>query len=146
MLQEQTRKRCDDNSAGNWRHGGQMKNLCLVFGDGVRVKLYRTSGQLQTLTLVYHQVNFGGSTSDFADGLCKRLAAELRAGKFDGLVLMTSLELLTALEQSMDATCRSHLVGKLVMGARQLTEQQLLVRLKDLLASQVDQHLTFSQL
>jgi hypothetical protein len=112
-----------------------MKNLCLVLGDNVRAKWYQTSLQPEVLKLVYHQVNFGGSTQDFADGLCRRLGADLRAGRFDALVLMTSRELLVALEQCMDATCRSHLLARMVLNSGQLPEQELVLRLKDLLAS-----------
>ncbi|MDR0780053.1 MAG: host attachment protein [Pseudomonadales bacterium] len=112
-----------------------MKTLCLVLGDGVRAKLYLTSYPPRELKLIYHQANFGGSASDFAGGLCKRLGADLRAGKFDALVLMASHEFLLALDRCMDEGCRRQVLGKLVVGAEQFTEQELAVRLQDLLAS-----------
>jgi hypothetical protein len=128
---------CNEKTSGDWRHGGQMKSVCLVLGDNVRAKLYQTTSQPQELQLIYHQVNFGGSISDFAGSLCKRLSADLRGGKFDALVLMTSREFLMALEQNMDDTCRHHLLAKTVLSAGQFPEQELILRLKDLLAATV---------
>jgi hypothetical protein len=114
-----------------------MKTLCVVLVDNVRAKLYRSTGQPEQLELVYHQVNFGGSIADFAGSLCKRLSADLRAGRFDDLVLMTSHEFLLAFEHCMDETCRRHLLAKLVLSAGQFTERELVVKLQDLLASTV---------
>jgi hypothetical protein len=135
MRLEPSNKLPDETLPDDSLHGGQMKTLCLVLGDSVKAKLYQTTSQPEDLKLIYHQVNFGGSTVDFAGGLCKRLGADLRAGKFDALVLMTSRDFLMALEQSMDDTCRSHLLAKMVLSNAQFTEQELVVRLKDLLAS-----------
>ncbi len=106
-----------------------MKALCLLVCDNVQARLYRTTCPPGELTLTYQQVNFGGHVADFAMSLCKRLGADHRSQKFDGLAVMATDEIFSALDLQMDAGCRACLLGKVVLEAGPHSNHELVARL-----------------
>lgn len=112
----------------------RVQRYCLVLCDSIWAKIYQPLVPVPALELMYHQVNFGGSIPEFAQNLCQRLSHQLRAGRYDRLLIFSSREFLAVLKANMDDTCRDAALVMVELGANQFTESEIERRWGELLA------------
>jgi protein required for attachment to host cells len=136
-----------------------MKTLYVLVADKAWAKLYKSSCPPEQLTLIYHQRNLPSQAfekhdthnsaeqdennallaeeEDFARSLCKVLKVDCQAGKFDGLVVISSGEFLAMIYEHLGKECRERLVGGIVQVPGLLSEQNLMANVRSLVEKQL---------
>lgn len=156
--------RCKDFNAEFRIHTGVlMKTFYLLVADKAWAKLYRSDYPPEKLTLIYHQRNLTSQTpqahesrssearqenyspgteeEDFAKSLCKMLKLDFQAGRFDGLVVLSSADFLALIQSHLDDRCRRLMLGGIVLAPGLLTEHDLIVNFQDLVQAQMTSRL-----
>ena len=136
-----------------------MKKLYLLVADKSWAKLYKCDDAPARPSLIYHQRNWAGNSSDLyklpspatirngplarpegedlARGLCKIIKADFQAHKFHVLFVFGSEVFIELLERHLDSQCRSVVFGEVVPNPGLLTSSGLATSLHHLVRTRL---------